>query len=122
MQYMKSRLTNVEVRREEKRREEDVTFVEDQIKARKGKFWTADSIYDSKINAKKVREEKYNPKTPKSRKRFIDRPAEVTPSRTRKRKNTVLSTCETDENLNELTPKRSKIDLSDSPYTPSHPI
>ena len=43
-------------------------------------------------------------------------------SRTRKRKNTVLSTSETDENLNELTPKRSKIDLSDSPYTPSHPI
>ena len=71
---MKSRLTNVEMRREE-----DVTFVEDQIKTRKGKFQTADSIYDSKINAKKVREEKYDPKTPKSRKIFIDRPAEVTP-------------------------------------------
>ena len=58
--------------RDQKRKSEDVRFVKDQITTRVGKFWTSDSKYDSKINAKKVREEKYYPKTPKSRKRFHD--------------------------------------------------
>ena len=92
--------------RDKKRKLEDETFVKDQVTTRIGKFWTSDSKYDSKINAKKVREEKYCPKTPKSRRRFLDRQPEVIPNRTRAKKNTVLLTCsdteiETDENLNE---------------------
>ena len=49
--------------RDKKRKLEDETFVKDQVTTRIGKFWTSDSKYDSKINAKIVREEKYCPKT-----------------------------------------------------------
>ena len=41
--------------RDAKRKAEDISFLKDQISERKAKFWTHDSVYDSKICAKQVK-------------------------------------------------------------------
>ena len=41
--------------RDTKREAEDIAFLNDQVSERKAKFWTHDSVYDSKICAKQVK-------------------------------------------------------------------